>query len=99
MIDTLSLEEKKRILSEGLERCMQNHTCGNYFDMSDIKGLENSDIEWWVNFDYFRLMAFTEDFGSFSMDYDFDYSFDCNLEEFYEQLVYFIYDNLENTIV
>ena len=78
MVIELSLDEKKRILSEGLE---------------------NSDIEWWVNFDYFRLMAFTDDFGSFSMDYDFDYSFDCNLEEFYEQLVYFIYDNLENTIV
>ena len=93
MITELSLEEQKQVLENGFNECMKNHLCGNYFNMSDIDGLEYSDIEWFANTDNMQLVAFTE-FGTYHMDYDFDFSFDSNLQEFYSELVEFLYNNL-----
>lgn len=73
----------RREIQEGYEECMRNHTCGNYISMSDVEGLEHSDIEWFYNSS--QLIAYTE-FGTYHYDYDVDFSFDDNLFSFVDEL-------------
>ena len=85
----LTLEEKQQILTNGFDECMKHHLCGNYISMSDIEGLEDSDIEWFVNTDSLQMVALTE-FGSYHHQYDYDFSFDENLNTFVEGLQDFL---------
>lgn len=81
--------DKKLILLNGFIECLKNHLCGNYISMSDVDGLDNSDIEWFVNTDTLQLVAFTE-FGTYHHQYDFDFSFDENLNTFIDGLREFL---------
>ena len=85
--------EKRQILTELVESVMRCHTCGNYIDMSYIKGLENSDILWDIDLNKYDLVAYTE-FGLFRYKYDFDFDFDENLNQFLEGLQEFLYYQL-----
>ena len=80
----------------GFHECMKHHLCGNYISMSDVDGLENSDIEWFVNTDSLQMVALT-DFGTFHHQYDYDFSFDENLNTFIEGLQDFLMSEIENT--
>ena len=40
----LTTEQKQQILTEGFDECMRTYRCGNYISMSDVEGLESSDI-------------------------------------------------------
>ena len=44
-ISELTTEQKQQILLNGFNDCMKHHLCGNYISMSDIEGLEITDIE------------------------------------------------------
>ena len=44
----LTIKEKQQILTNGIDDASCNHLCGNYISMSDIEGLEDSDIEWFI---------------------------------------------------
>lgn len=92
----LTLEEKQQILMNGFDECMKHHLCGNYISMSDIEGLEDSDIEWFVNTDSLQMVALT-DFGTFHHQYDYDFSFDENLNTFVEGLQDFLMNEIDNT--
>ena len=92
----LTLEEKQQILMNGFDECMKHHLCGNYISMSDIDGLENPDIEWFVNTDSLQMVALT-DFGTFHHQYDYDFSFDDNLNVFVEGLQDFLMSEIDNT--
>ena len=92
----LTLEEKQQILMNGFDECMKHHLCGNYISMSDIEGIEDSDIEWFVNTDSLQMVALTE-FGTFHHQYDYDFSFDDNLNTFVEGLQDFLMSEIENT--
>lgn len=81
----MNTNTKKQILEKGFDACMQNHLCGNYISMSDIQGLESSDIEWRVDSEKSAFIAFTE-YGTYSYNYDFDSSFDDNLASFVDEL-------------
>lgn len=72
-----------REIREGYVKCMRNHTCGNYINMSDVEGLKCSDIEW--SYMKEQLIAYTE-FGTYHYDYDVDFSFDDNLFSFVDEL-------------
>ena len=85
----LTLEQKQQILTNGFDECMKHHLCGNYISMSDIDGLEDSDIEWFVNTDSLQMVALTE-FGTFHHQYDYDFSFDENLNIFVDGLREFL---------
>ena len=90
----LTTEEKQNILMNGFNECMRNHLCGNYISVADIEGLETTDIEWEIDIkdkEFMGFKAITE-FGDYSLEYDFDFSFDENLQTFYEGLVNFIYE-------
>ena len=56
----LTTEQKKQILTNGFNDCMKHHTCGNYISMSDVEGLESSDIEWFVNTDSLQEFLMNE---------------------------------------
>ena len=92
----LTLEEKQQVLMNGFDECMKHHLCGNYISMSDIEGLEDSDIEWFVNTDSLQMVALT-DFGTFHHQYDYDFSFDDNLNTFVEGLQDFLMNEIDNT--
>ena len=92
----LTLEEKQQILMNGFDECMKHHLCGNYISMSDIEGIEDSDIEWFVNTDSLQMVALTE-FGTFHHQYDYDFSFDDNLNTFVEGLQDFLMSEIDNT--
>ena len=92
----LTLEQKQQILMNGFDECMKHHLCGNYISMSDVDGLEDSDIEWFVNTDSLQMVALTE-FGTFHHQYDYDFSFDDNLNTFVEGLQDFLMSEIENT--
>ena len=92
----LTIEQKQQILTNGFDECMKHHLCGNYISMSDIEGLEDSDIEWFVNTDSLQMVALT-DFGTFHHQYDYDFSFDENLNTFVEGLQDFLMNEIENT--
>ena len=92
----LTLEQKQQILMNGFDECMKHHLCGNYISMSDVDGLEDSDIEWFVNTDSLQMVALT-DFGTFHHQYDYDFSFDDNLNTFVEGLQDFLMSEIENT--
>ena len=77
--------KKQQILTDGFNECIKNHLCGNYIGMSDVEGLECTDIEWCINTDKLQMIAFTE-FGTYHYDYDFDFDFDSNLNTFVEGL-------------
>ena len=87
--------DRTKILLNGFNECMKHHTCGNYISMSDVEGLESTDIEWCVNTESSQLVAFTE-FGTYHHQYDFDFSFDSNLNTFVEGLQEFLIDELTN---
>lgn len=89
MITKLTLEEKQNIIKTNMDELMRNHLCGNYFDFTDINC---GCTEWIICNDTFRMIAFTE-YGTYSQDYDFDYSFDSNLQAFYEELREFMFKN------
>ena len=95
MID-LTLEQKQQILTNGFDDCMKHHLCGNYISMSDINGLDSSDIEWFVNTDSLQMVALT-DFGTFHHQYDYDFSFDDNLNTFVEGLQDFLVNEVNST--
>ena len=86
----------EQILMNGFDECMKHHLCGNYIRMSDIEGLEDSDIEWFVNTDSLQMVALT-DFGTFHHQYDYDFSFDDNLNTFVEGLQDFLMSEIDNT--
>lgn len=90
------MKKKQQVLMNGFDECMKHHLCGNYISMSDIEGLESSDIEWFVNTDSLQMVALTE-FGSFHHQYDYDFSFDENLNTFVEGLQDFLMNEIENT--
>ena len=92
----LTLEEKQQVLMNGFDECMKHHLCGNYISMSDIEGLESSDIEWFVNTDSLQMVALTE-FGTYHHQYDYDFSFDDNLNTFVEGLQDFLMNEIDNT--
>ena len=92
----LTLEEKQQILMNGFDECMKHHLCGNYISMSDVEGLDNSDIEWFVNTDSLQMVALT-DFGTYHHQYDYDFSFDDNLNTFVEGLQDFLINEVNNT--
>ena len=89
----LTTEQKQQILTDGFYNCMKHCICGNYISMSDVEGLENSDIVWSVNTDSLQMVALTE-FGAYHHQYDYDFSFDSNLNTFVEGLQDFLYNQL-----
>ena len=90
----LTLEEKQQVLIDGFHECMKHHLSGNYISMSDIEGLEYSDIEWFVNTDRLQMVALTE-FGPYHYQYDYDFSFDDNLNAFIEGLQDFLMSEID----
>ena len=92
MITKLTHAQKQDIIKTSMDELMKHHTCGNYFDFTDINC---GCIEWVICNDTFRMIAFTE-YGTYSHDYDFDYSFDSNLQAFYELLYDFLMNNMED---
>ena len=92
----LTIERKQQILTKGFDECMKHHLCGNYISMSDVDGLDNSDIEWFANTDSLQMVALTE-FGTFYHQYDYDCSFDENLNVFVEGLQDFLINEVNNT--
>ena len=92
--EDLTLEQKQQVLMNGFDDCMKHHLCGNYISMSDIEGLENSDIEWFVNTDRLQMVALTE-FGPYHYQYDYDFSFDDNLNAFVEGLQDFLMSEID----
>ena len=87
--------KKAQILLNGFNDCMKHHLCGNYISMSDVEGLESSDIEWFVNTDNLQMVALTE-FGTYHHQYDYDFSFDSNLNTFVETLQEFLINEVNN---
>ena len=92
--EDLTLEQKQQVLMNGFDDCMKHHLCGNYISMSDIEGLEDSDIEWFVNTDRLQMVALTE-FGSYHYQYDYGFSFDDNLNAFVEGLQDFLMSEID----
>ena len=92
----LTTEQKQQILTNEFDECMKHHLCGNYISMSDVDGLDNSDIEWFVNTDSLQMVALT-DFGTYHHQYDYDFSFDDNLNTFVEGLQDFLLNEIDNT--
>lgn len=92
----LTLEQKQQILTNGFDECMKHHLCGNYISMSDVDGLDNPDIEWFVNTDSLQMVALT-DFGTYHHQYDYDFSFDDNLNTFVKGLQDFLLNEVNNT--
>lgn len=88
-------EQKQQILINGFNDCMRSHVCGNYISMSDVEGLESSDVEWYVNTDNLQMVALTE-FGTYHHQYDYDFSFDSNLNMFVEALQEFLINEVNN---
>ena len=91
----LTTEQKKQILINGFNDCMRYHTCGNYISMSDMEELERPYIEWFVNTDNSQMVALTE-FGTYHHQYDYDFSFDDNLNTFVEGLQEFLMNEVNN---
>ena len=91
----LTTEQKQQILSNGFDECMKHHTCGNYISMSDVEGLESTNIEWYVNTESSQMVALTE-FGTYHHQYDYDFSFDDNLNTFVEGLQEFLMNEVNN---
>lgn len=89
----MNATKKRKVLTELLESVMRCHTCGNYIDMSDIKGLENPEILWDIDLKKYNLVAYTG-FGFFRYKYDFDLDFDENLNIFVEDLREFLYNQI-----
>ena len=85
----LTLKQKRQVLIDGFNECTKYRTCGNYLSMSDLAGLEYSDIECFVNTDRLQMIALTE-FGTYHHQYDYDFSLDSNLNTFIEGLQEFI---------
>ena len=81
--------DRAQILLNGFNEGMKHHTCGNYISMSDVEGLESTDIEWYVNTESAQLLAFTES-GTSHHQYEYDFSFDSNLNTFVEGLQEFL---------
>lgn len=81
------IENKKQYLEDKFKEIMNNHLCGNYISIDD-----STDIEWFTNYDTEQFIALTE-FGSYHHQYDWDYSYDSNLETFIEGLFQFITEN------
>lgn len=94
-ISELTTEQKQQILLNGFNDCMKYHRCGNYISMSDIKELNNSDIEWFINTDNLQMVALTE-FGTYHHQYDYDFNFDSNLNTFIEELQEFLINEVNN---
>ena len=88
--------DRAQILLNGFNECLKRHTCGNYISMPDVEGLESTDIEWYVNTESSQLIAFTE-FGTYHHQYDYDFSFDENLNAFVEGLQDFLMNEIDNT--
>ena len=91
----LTTEQKQQILTNGFNECMITYRCGNYISMSYVEGLESSDIEWYVNTDSLQMVALTE-FGTYHHQYDYDFSFDSNLNTFVEGLQEFLMNEVNN---
>lgn len=91
----LTTEQKKQILTDGFNDCMKYHTCGNYISMSDIEDLNSTDIKWCINTEALQLVAFTE-FGTYHHQYDYDFSFDDNLNTFVDGLQEFLINKVNN---
>ena len=91
----LTIEQKKQILSDGFDECMKHHLCDNYISMPDVKGLESSEVEWFVNLDSLQMVALTQ-FGTYHHQYDYDFSFDSNLNTFVEGLQEFLMNEVNN---
>ena len=94
-ISELTTEQKQQILRNGFNDCMRYHLCGNYISMSDIEGLEPTNIEWFINTDKLQMVAITE-LGTYHHDYDFYFSFDENLNTFVEGLQEFLISEVNN---
>ena len=90
-----STTERAQLLLNGFNECLKHHICGNYISMPDIEGLESTDIEWFVNTDSLQMIALTE-FGTYHHQYNYDFSFDDNLNTFVEGLQEFLTNELNN---
>ena len=91
----ITAKQKQQILTNGFNDCMKHHTCGNYISMSNVEGLESPDIEWFVNTDSLQMVALTE-FGTYHHQYDYDFSFDDNLNAFVDGLQEFLISEINN---
>lgn len=91
----LTIRQKQQILLNGFNDCMKYHLCGNYISMSDVEGLELTDIEWFINTDKLQMVALTE-FGTYHHQYDYYFSFDENLNTFVEGLREFLINEVNN---
>lgn len=91
MITNYTLKEKQEIINANMESLKKNHLCYNYIEIDNISD-DTILIEWDLGNmdDRFTFIAFTE-YGTCHHDYDFNYSFDENLNTFYEVLYDFIY--------
>lgn len=83
------IEDKKQYLKDKFAEVMKNHLCGNYISID-----ENIDVEWYTNYDTESFIALTE-YGTYTHKYDWDFSYDSNLEAFIEDLFQFIANNRE----
>ena len=91
----LTTEQKQQILTDGFNDCMKHHLCGNYISMSDVEGLESSNIEWFVNTDSLQIVALTE-FRTYHHQDDYDFSVDDKLNTFVEGLQEFLMNEVNN---
>jgi hypothetical protein len=87
LIKQYTQEEKQAHLHEMWDETMKNHLCGNYIGIDD-----NTTVEWFVNYEQESFVAFTE-YGSYTHHYDWDFSWDSNLETFVEDVIQFILSN------
>lgn len=85
----ISKEERKEFLEKKFQEVMKNHLCGNYISIDD-----DTTVEWFTNYNTEQFIALTE-YGSYHHQYDFDFSYDSNLETFVENVINFVLSNKE----
>ena len=83
----LAKEKREEHLKKMFDEVMKTHLCGNYISIDD-----NTTVEWFTNYEQETFVAFTE-YGSFTHHYDWDFSYDSNLEAFIEDVIQFVLSN------
>lgn len=79
----ITKEEKQAHLHQMWDETMSHHLCGNYI------GIEDECVEWFINYDNEEFVALTE-YGSYHHKYDWDFSYDANLQAFIEDVIEFV---------
>lgn len=80
----MNKEQRKEYLEKMFTEVMNHHTCGNYIGIED-----DDDIEWYTNSDDETFVAFTK-YGTYHYHYDWDFSYDANLQAFVEDVIEFV---------